>query len=60
MAVTMEAAVMMMMEMTIMEVAGAEAVQEILLLILAKPVVPLMIPWTQERKVKKMLFDVRW
>jgi hypothetical protein len=59
MAITTEEAAMMMMEMNIMEVVDAEGVQEIHLLILAVPVIPLMIPWTQERKAKKTLFDAR-
>jgi hypothetical protein len=57
MAVTMEEAAMMMMEMNIMEAADAEGVKEIILVV---PVVPLMIHWTRERKAKKMLSDVRW
>jgi hypothetical protein len=60
MAVTMEEVAMMMMEMNIMEAADAEGVEEILLLVLVVPVVLLMIQWTQERKAKKMLSNVRW
>jgi hypothetical protein len=60
MAVTMEEAAMMMMEMIIMEAADAEGVKEMYLLILVVPVVPLMIQWTRERKAKRMLSNIRW
>jgi hypothetical protein len=60
MEVTMEEATMMMMEMIITKVEDAEGVKEIILLILLVPVLLLMIHWTQEKKAKKMLSNIRW
>jgi hypothetical protein len=39
---------------------GRRRAKEIILLILVAPVVLLMIQWTQEKKAKKMLSNVRW
>jgi hypothetical protein len=60
MEVTMGEATMMMMKMIIMEVEDAEGAKEIILLTPVAPVAPLMIWWTQEKKAKKMLSNVRW
>jgi hypothetical protein len=60
MEVTMEEATTMMMEMIIMEVEDAEGAKEIILLTPVAPVALFMIRWTQEKRAKKMLSNVRW